>query len=65
MGEFEAKGQRLIGLCLLGFVLFNYPILALFNLPASVFGIPVLYAWFFFAWAVLIAAMAWVIERRS
>jgi hypothetical protein len=65
MGEFEAKGQRLIGLCLLGFVLFNYPILALFNLPASVFGIPVLYAWIFFAWAVLIAAMAWVIERRG
>ncbi len=65
MGEFEAKGQRLIGLCLLGFVLFNYPILALFNLPASVFGIPVLYAWIFFAWAVLIAAMAWVIERRT
>jgi hypothetical protein len=65
MGEFEAKGQRLIGLCLLGFVLFNYPILALFNLPASIFGIPVLYAWIFFAWAVLIAAMAWVIERRG
>jgi hypothetical protein len=65
MGEFEAKGQRLIGLCLLGFVLFNYPILALFNLPTSLFGIPVLYAWIFFAWAVLIAAMAWVIERRG
>jgi len=65
MGEFEAKGQRLIGLCLLGFVLFNYPILALFNVPASIFGIPVLYAWIFFAWAVLIAAMAWVIEKRS
>ena len=65
MGEFEAKGQRLIGLCLLGFVLFNYPILALFNLPETVFGIPVLYAWIFFAWAVLIAAMAWVIERRA
>jgi hypothetical protein len=65
MGELEAKGQRLVGLCLLGFVLFNYPILALFNLPSSIFGIPVLYAWIFFAWAVLIAAMAWVIERRS
>jgi hypothetical protein len=64
VGEFEAKGQRLVGLCLLGFVLFNYPILALFNVPTSIFGIPVLYAWIFFAWAVLIAAMAWVIERR-
>ena len=65
MGEFEAKGQRLIGLCLLGFVLFNYPILALFNLPATVFGIPVLYAWIFCAWAILIALMAWVVEKRE
>ena len=65
MGELEAKGQRLVGLCLLGFVLFNYPILALFNVPVFIFGIPVLYAWIFFAWAVLIAAMAWVIERRG
>ena len=65
MGEFEAKGQRLVGLCLLGFVLFNYPFLALFNVPSSIFGIPLLYAWIFFAWAVLIAAMAWVVERRS
>jgi hypothetical protein len=65
MGDFEAKGQRLIGLCLLGFVLFNYPILALFNVPAFLFGIPVLYAWIFAAWAVLIAAMARVIERRK
>ena len=65
MSGLEIKGQRLTALCLLGFVLFNYPILALFNLPATVFGIPVLYAWIFFAWAVLIAAMAWVIERRG
>jgi hypothetical protein len=64
MGELEAKGQRLVGLCLLGFVLFNYPFLALFNVPTFIFGIPVLYAWIFVAWAVLIAAMAWVIERR-
>jgi hypothetical protein len=65
MGEFETKGQRLTALCLLGFLLFNYPILALFNLPTSVLGIPVLYAWIFFAWAVLIALMAWVVEKRE
>jgi hypothetical protein len=63
MGEFETKGQRLTALCLLGFVLFNYPILALFNLPTAVLGIPVLYAWIFCAWAVLIALMAWVVEK--
>ena len=65
MNKFEAKSHRFVALCMLGLLLFNYPILALFNLPASVFGIPVLYAWIFFAWAVLIAAMAWVIERRG
>ena len=61
----EKKGQRFVALAMLGMVLFNFPILALFNLPEMVFGIPVLYAWIFFAWAVLIAAMAWVIERRG
>ena len=65
MAGTDIKGQRLIALCLLGFVLFNYPILALFNLPAAVFGIPVLYAWIFLAWGVLIALMAWVVEKKE
>jgi len=56
-------GQRLIGLFLLGCVLFNYPLLVLFNLPRSIAGIPLLYAYLFGAWAMLIALMAWVIER--
>ena len=65
MAEFETRGQRLIALCLLGFMLFNYPILALFHRPSAVLGIPVLYAWIFFAWAVLIALMAWVVEKQE
>ena len=64
MEDFEGKGQRLIALCMLGCVLFNFPILALFNVSGSVFGVPVLYAYIFLAWALLIALMAWVIERR-
>jgi hypothetical protein len=65
MGASETKGQRLTALCLLGFLLFNYPVLALFHLPSSALVIPVLYAWIFFAWAVLIALMAWVVEKRE
>ena len=65
MGEFEGKGQRLTALCLLGFLLFNYPILALFNLPSTMLGIPVLYAWLFCGWALLIALMAWVVEKKE
>ena len=65
MGDFETTGQRLVALCLLGFLLFNYPILAVFNHPGTLFGIPALYAYIFIAWGALIALMAWVIERRG
>ena len=64
MQEHERKGQRLIALCMLGCVLFNFPILALFNVSGSVFGVPVLYAYIFLAWALLIGLMAWVVEKR-
>jgi uncharacterized membrane protein len=58
-------GQRLVGLFLLGCVLFNYPLLILFNRPLEVLGVPLLYAYLFLAWAGLIGLMAWVIERRG
>lgn len=57
-------GQRLVGLFLLGCVLFNYPLLDLFNRPIHLFGIPLLYLYVFVAWTLLIGLMAWVIERR-
>ena len=65
MGEFDVRGQRLVALCLLGLLLFNYPLLAVFNVQGALFGVPVLYAYFFLAWAMLIALMALVIERRG
>ena len=65
MGELDVRGQRLAALCLLGVLLFNYPLLAVFNVQGTVLGIPILYAYFFLAWAVLIALMALVIERRG
>ena len=57
------KGQRLTALFLLGFLLLNYPIVSLFAGATLVFGIPLLYAYVFFAWALLIAWMAIVVER--
>ena len=62
MNEFESKGQRFVALCMLGMLLFNYPVLALFNVPGTLFGVPVLYAYIFIAWAVLIALMALVAD---
>ena len=55
--------QRLICIFLLGVVLFNFPILALFNVSASLFGIPALFAYLFLAWAALILLMYLAIER--
>jgi hypothetical protein len=65
MEETERKGPRMIALCMLGCVLFNFPILALFNAPGALLGVPLLYAYLFIAWALLIALMAWVVERRE
>ena len=48
---------------LLGVVLFNFPILALFNVGSTLFGIPILFAYLFLAWAALILLMYLVIER--
>ena len=64
MNKPNVKGQRLIALFLLGNLLFNYPLLALFNRPESVEGIPVLYLYIFAAWLLLIALLAAVVEKK-
>lgn len=58
-------GERLIAAFLGGCVLFNYPLLSLFDRSAQVFGVPLLFAYVFAAWAGLITVMVWIIERRS
>jgi hypothetical protein len=57
------KMQRLVAVFLLGVLLFNYPLLALFNRAAETFGIPVVYVYIFCAWGLVIALMALIIER--
>jgi hypothetical protein len=57
------KNQRLVALFLLGAAMFNYPLLALFNRAALAQGVPLLYAYIFGAWALLIGLLALVVER--
>ena len=59
------QAQRLVALFVLGWLLFSFPLLSLFNTGGTVFGIPVLYAWLFGVWAALIAVMVFVVERSS
>jgi hypothetical protein len=47
----------------LGALLFGYPMLAVFDVPATVFGVPVLWAYLFGAWTALVAVLAIVVRR--
>ena len=53
MKQSNVKNQRLAALFLLGVLLFNYPLLALFNRATLVAGVPLLYVYIFGAWALL------------
>lgn len=55
--------QRLVALFLLGCLLFNFPLLALFNRQGEIAGIPLLYAYVFGVWLALIVLIAVVSER--
>lgn len=57
--------RRLFALFLLGCLLFNYPILSLFNLEAFLFGIPLLYLYMFAVWTVLIVMIVFVMRPRE
>ena len=56
----SAISRRLFGLFLLGVILFNYPILSIFNLEKFWFGIPMLYLYMFTAWLLLILLIGFV-----
>lgn len=55
--------ERLIAVFLGGCIAFGYPLLALFNVPATLFGVPVLYLYLFGAWAALILAIGIILRR--
>ena len=57
--------QRLLGLFALGWLLLNFPLLALWDRDISVFGMPLLPAALFIGWGVLIGLLAWITERSQ
>ena len=59
----SVRAARLFCLFLAALLLFNYPLLAVFNGPGSVFGIPVAYAYLFAAWIAVIALAALLVRR--
>ncbi|CAG0978134.1 hypothetical protein ANRL2_02219 [Anaerolineae bacterium] len=57
------KKRRLAGVFLFGWIFFNYPIFSLFNLPVAWNGIPLLYGYVFFIWALIIVLIMLAARR--
>jgi hypothetical protein len=64
MSHRTLTGQRLAALFVFGWLLFNYPLLALFNDARAWLGIPLLYAYLFFVWALFICLLAFIVQRK-
>ena len=59
------KPAVLIALTALGTALWNFPLLMVWDRESTILGLPALPVAFFAIWAGLIAALAWVSERRK
>jgi hypothetical protein len=57
--------QRLVALFCCGWVLLNFPLLGLWDVDTTVLGVPLLPAALMALWALLIGAVAWLMERHS
>lgn len=60
----DRRGQRLAVVFVVGLLVFNYPLMSLASSDTTLFGIPVLYLYLFGSWALIVATMALIIERR-
>ena len=58
MAERNRTSERFAGVAVLAALLLNPPILSLFSVDATVFGIPLLFFYLFVAWALVIFLIA-------
>ncbi len=55
--------QRLLALFFAGGLLFNFPLLALWDRDVTLWGVPLFPAALFIVWGVLVALLALIVER--
>ncbi|MFZ5870291.1 MAG: hypothetical protein ACOYXW_07190 [Actinomycetota bacterium] len=60
----ETRAGRLVALAVAAFVLFNYPILGLFDVEALVLGVPLVWLYVFAVWAALVVAVGLTVRGR-
>ena len=61
----QPRNDRLIALCLLGLVAFSPPLLQVFGVGTTVFGLPLLLVYIFAVWGALVLAIAIDVELRG
>lgn len=54
------KNKRIFSIFLLGCLVFNFPIVSLFNHKIFIWGIPLLYIYLFFVWGFIIIAIIFI-----
>lgn len=64
-GGNEQLSARLIAVAVFGLVLLLPPVLVRFNHVTEVLGVPVLWAYLFLTWAVIIGLIAMLVRRRG
>lgn len=55
--------QRLLALFVAGWLLFSFPLLGLWDRDATLLGVPLFPAALFILWGLVVAAIAWLMER--
>jgi len=57
--------QRLVALFCCGWLVLNFPLLGMWDVDATVFGLPLFPTALMSLWTLLIVALAWLMERHS
>ena len=50
----------MVAVAAMALLLFNFPLLALFDVEVRVLGVPLLWAYLFVIWSVVIVVVAWL-----
>jgi hypothetical protein len=56
------RGARLTATAVLALLLFNFPFVGVFDTDTLVLGVPLLWAYLFVVWALVIALVAWIVH---
>jgi len=59
------KEQKLILISILFLILFNFPILSIFNIGGSINGVPTLYMYVFLVWILFIVAIYRILRKED